>query len=249
MRATRLLAGLSFALVLLAGCGGGGDDGGASTRPASTGGTGGGPEVTADSPVTKYAPFVEELSSLGSFEVYPPETFGLAAATWSLTGPFVSATEGEQKAADWGYQEGFNVQYNPQGLLAGVLQGRYYITIQVHLFETKDGAVSAFEAYKTTTTGAAGAKELSPKGLGNEWVASELPQGVVGSSDVVAIYHRFVFRRGNVVATVQTYGAEPFMTIDPAREVAVMIDDRILGNTPAVEPTPIPPPVQPGTGS
>ena len=50
-------------------------------------------------------------------------------------------------------------------------------------------------------------------------------------------------------ATVQTYGAEPFMTIDPAREVAVMIDDRILGNTEAIEPTPIPPPIQTGSGS
>ncbi len=245
----RLLLGFSFALVLLAACGGGDDDGGSPSGPASTGGTDGGPEVTADAPVTKYAPFVEQLTSLGAFEVYPPETFGLAAATWSLTGPFVSSTEGEQKATEWGYQEGFNVQYNPQGLLAGVLQGRYYITIQVHLFETKDGAESAFEAYKMTTSSAAGAKELSPKGLGNEWVAYELPQGVVGSSDVVAVYHRFVFRRGNVVATVQTYGAEPFMTIDSAREVAVMVDDRILGNSDAIEPTPIPPPVQTGSGS
>jgi hypothetical protein len=75
-----------------------------------------------------------------------------------------------------------------------------------------------------------------------------LTEGLVGTSDVVAVFHRYVFRRGTVVTWVQTYGAEAYMTIDPAREVAVIIDDRILGNTEAAEPTPIPTPNLPGSG-
>ncbi|MCA9820964.1 MAG: hypothetical protein KC482_02620 [Dehalococcoidia bacterium] len=240
---------LCLGVVMLAvACGGDGDQAAEGTRPASTGGTSGGPAVVVDGPASRYAPFLEEISRLGSFDVYPPETFGIAAATWSLTGPFSSITDGEAKAEEWGYNEGFNIQYQPRNLLAGVLQGNYYVTIQVHIFDTVEGAEQGFGAYETTT-GNAGGDELSPKGLGNESFAYELKEGLVSRSEVVAVYHRFVFRRGNVVATVQTYGAEPFMTIDPAREVAVMIDDRILGNTEAIEPTPIPPPIQTGSGS
>ncbi|MDZ7728679.1 MAG: hypothetical protein U5Q44_11060 [Dehalococcoidia bacterium] len=38
---------------------------------------------------------------------------------------------------------------------------------------------------------------------------------------------------------VQTYGAEEHVTIDAAREVASLVDDRALGETEAAEPTPI----------
>jgi hypothetical protein len=229
-----LVAGL-VALVA-AGCGGG-DDAEAGTRTPSTGGVAGGPEPRVDPPSARYAPFLEDLDR--GFEVYPPEVFGLSPTTWGLTGPF-PGEDGEALAEDMGYIEGYQVQYNPQGLLAEVLQGSYYLTIQTHVFRNVEGATEAFAAYRETTTNTPGAEQVSPRGLGNEWVAYALPRGTVGNSDVVAVFHRFVFRRGNVVAWVQTYGAEPFMTIDAAREVAVMIDNRVLGNVEASEPTPIP---------
>jgi hypothetical protein len=243
----RFVLGLIVGLALFAVACGGDDD--ASSDLASfesTGGTDGGPETQVAGPASKYAPFLEEISRLDEFDVYPPETFGIAAATWALTGPFSSVTEGETKADEWGYVEGFNILYQPRNLLSGVLQGAYYVTIQVHIFDGNEGAEQAFLAYEKTSS-SAGGQELSPRGLGNGSFAYELKEGLVSRSDVVAVYHRFVFRRGNVVTTVQTYGAEPFMTIDPAREVAVMIDDRILGNTEALEPTPIPSSL-PGSG-
>jgi hypothetical protein len=230
-----LLAAAVVALVT-AGCGGD-DDVETGTRTPSTGGVAGGPEPRVDPPSARYAPFLEELGR--RFEVYPPEVFGLSPTTWGLTGPF-PGEDGEALAEDMGYLEGYQVQYNPQGLLAEVLQGGYYLVIQTHVFRNVEGAEEAFAAYRQTTTNTPGAEQVSPRGLGNEWVAYVLPRGTVGNSDVVAVYHRFVFRRGNVVAWVQTYGAEPFMTIDPAREVAVMIDNRVLGNVEASEPTPIP---------
>lgn len=233
-------------LVLLIGvaCGGGGDDDANSSHSPSTGGTAGGSEPIVEGPASRFAPFVEDLPG-DRFEVFPPETFGISAATFGLTGPFLSAQQGDTSARDWGYVEGYNLQYNPAGLLAGVLDGGYYVTIQVHLFETTAGAHSAFEAYREEST-ANDSDAVSAAALGNESAAFSLVQGTVGNSDTVAVYHRFIFRRGNVVAVVQTYGADPFMTIDSARDIAVMIDDRVLGNTPAVEPTPIPS-VLPGT--
>jgi hypothetical protein len=233
--ARALILATGLAAVLLAGCGGDGDEPG--VRTPSTGGVAGGPEPSVSGPASKYAPFVEELA--GSFEVFPPELFGLTPSTWGLTGPF-PGQDGEARAEELGYVEGYQVQYNPDGLLAGVLQGRYYLVVQTHVFEDAEGARQAFAAYSETTSNTAGARALSPRGLGNEWLAYELPKDTVGSSDTVAVYHRFVFRRGNVVAWVQTYGAQPFMTIDAARDVAVMIDGRLLGTVEAIEPTPIP---------
>lgn len=231
----RLLLMLVAAAVLLSACGGD-DDGGSGTRTPSIEGVDGGPEPRVTGPAARYAPFLEELA--GSFEVFPPEVFGIAPPTWGLRGPFPNQ-DGEARAVELGYVEGFQVQYNPEGLLAGVLGGRYYLTIQTHIFETVEGAREAFTLYEETSSNTLGATSLSPRGLGNDWIAYELPKDTVGNSDTVAIYHRFVFRRGNVVAWVQTYGAQPLMTIDTARDIAVMIDNRILGNTEPIEPTPI----------
>jgi hypothetical protein len=47
---------------------------------------------------------------------------------------------------------------------------------------------------------------------------------------------------------VLTYGGQPFLTINPARDIAVIIDERALGERDAIEPTPIPT-VLPGGGS
>jgi hypothetical protein len=218
--ARALMLATSLAAVLLAGCGGN-DDAGPGTRTPSTEGVAGGPEPRVAGPAARYSPFLEELS--GSFEVFPPEVFGISPSTWGLTGPF-PGQDGEAKAEELGYVEGYQVQYNPEGLLAGVLRGGYYVTIQVHIFEDADGAREAFAAYSETTANTAGAQALSPRGLGNEWLAFELPKDTVGNSDTVAVFHRFVFRRGNVVAWVQTYGAQPYMSIDPARAIAVMIE-------------------------
>lgn len=237
MRLASIAGSLSLVALLLAACGGNDDDAN-GVRPPSTGGTADGPELISEGPPSRYIPFVEELR--GNFDVPPPEVFGIAPATWGLTGPFDTPQEGETMADEWGYVGGHNVQFNPDGLLAGVLQGGYYITVQVHIFDAVDGAEKAFEAYETRSDSLPGSATVSTPALANESAAYEYTEGTVGSTDTVAVYHRFIFRRGNTVVSVLTYGAQPFMTIDPARDVAVMIDNRILGETGALEPTPIP---------
>jgi hypothetical protein len=52
-----------------------------------------------------------------------------------------------------------------------------------------------------------------------------------------------------MIVTVVTWGAETYMNIDPARNVAATIDEKLLGTRPAVEPTPIPTPSFPGLGN
>ena len=60
----------------------------------------------------------------------------------------------------------------------------------------------------------------------------------LGTSDIPEVFHRFVFRRGNLVAMVQTVGAQPYMSIDQARNTAILIDGRATGNLAAYTPTP-----------
>lgn len=246
MRALYGVMAAALALLLVAGCGGNGGGGSSAGITPSTGGTSGGPEPQLEIPVSRFAPAQDEIP--GNFEVNPLETFGLAAATWSVIGPFDNPQQGEQLAAEWGYVEGWRVLYNPDGLISGVVQGRYYATIEVHLFETVGGASKAYAQYLDRSVSKAGSEKQDTKALGNESSGWALVEGTVGNTDMVAIYHRFIFRRGNMVAMVLTYGGEPFLTIDPARDIAVIIDERALGERDAVEPTPIPT-VLPGGGS
>ena len=246
MRALYVILFAMLAVLLVAACGDDDDGGPATGVTPSTGGTSGGPEPQIEVPVSRFAPELEEMP--GRFEVNQLETFGLSAATWSVIGPFDNPQQGEQLAAEWGYVEGWRVLYNPDGLISGVVQGGYYATIEVHLFETAAGASEAYAQFVEKSTSRAGSEKQATKDLANESSGWELVEGTVGSTDMVAVYHRFIFRRGNIVAWVQTYGGEPFMTIDPARDIAVIIDERALGERDAVEPTPIPT-VLPGGGS
>lgn len=247
MRGVLAAAIVVAVLGLAAACGGdgGNGEGGAAFTP-STGGLSGGPEPMLEMPVSRFAPALEEMP--GPFSVNVPETFGLSAATWSVIGPFDNPQQGEQLAGEWGYIEGWRVLYDPDGLLSGVVEGRYYATIEVHLFKTADGAKKAYAQYLEKSSGREGSERQSARGLGNESSGWAFVQGTVGTTDMVAVYHRFIFRRGNLVTSVITYGGQPFLTIDPARDIAVIIDERALGERDAAEPTPIPT-VLPGGGS
>jgi len=208
--------------------------------PASTGGTQGGPEPIAQLPASKYVPLITEVP--GDNEVNVSDTFTMNITTFTSSYWFINDKEGQDRAREWQIVDGYQVYYQPVGLSAQVLQGDYYTTIETYLFATTDGAKAAYQHLVTKVGGLPGTAPEQPKGLANESAAFSLVQGTIGASDVVAIYHRFIFRRGNAVVSVQTYGGEPFMTIDEARELAVMIDDKLLGQRPATEPTPIPTP-------
>ncbi len=215
--------------------------------PASTGGTLGGPEPVADLPASKYIPLIAEVP--GDNEVNVSDTFTMNITTFTSSYWFINDQEGQDRAREWKIVDGYQVLYQPVGLSAQVLQGGYYSTIETYLFADVDGAKAAYSHLSDKIGSLPGTEKEKPRGLANESAAYRLVQGTIGSSEVVAVYHRFLFRRGNAVVSVQTYGGEPFMTIDQARELAVMIDDKLLGQRPATEPTPIPTPAIIGVDS
>ncbi|MCL4231479.1 MAG: hypothetical protein KJ053_07840 [Dehalococcoidia bacterium] len=247
-RAALAAIGGAGAALLLTACGGGSSATsqsaatlaarGSSTpnTGASTGGVEGGPEPLLSGPAAKYAPAQAELEA--PYKVAPNETFGMGLDTYAASTFFPGATEGRDLAESWGFAEGYQVTLNPDGLLAGVLKGGYYVVVEVYLFGDQSGAKSAFDYYESRYGSTAGSEEASAKGLANQSGSWQLIKGPVGTSSLVGVYHRFLLRRGNMLASVQTYGAQPFMTIDKARDIAVIIDERALGTRQATEPTP-----------
>jgi hypothetical protein len=146
--------------------------------------------------------------------------------------------EGQQYADQWGFLDGWTSDLVPDGQLAGVLQGRYYVQVQLFLFKTVDGARQAYSKFQQSYTQAPGSEPQEVQGLGNESSGFKIIKGTVSNSDVVAVYHRFLFRRGNLVVAVQTMGADQYMNIGRARELATVIDQKALGQRPAPTPTP-----------
>lgn len=206
------------------------------TAGSSTGGVQGGPELLLKGPAAKYAATQDELKA--AYKVAPNETYGMGAETYAASSFFSGATEGNQLATAWGFAEGYQVSMEPDGQLAGVLKGGHYLTMEVYLFANQAGAKDAYDYYANRYSSAAGSEAVTTKGLANQSGAWQVIKGTVGASDLVGVYHRFLFRRGNMLVAVQTYGAQPFMTIDKARDIAVIIDERALGTRQATEPTP-----------
>lgn len=237
-RVVRIVAAMAV-LLLAAGAAGGFIllRGGGS--PGLGKGTTGGREVQLEAPASRYVPQLEETPKFA--EIYPPNTFKLSPLQFAANGLFKGTTEGEDAAARWGYLDGYQAEFQPIDRLSAVVKGAYYITVESYLFETQNGARQAYQAYEDLYKGITGSeRDTKVKGLGNQSSGWRVFQGVVGTSELRGVYHRFVFRRGNLVAVVQTYGAEPFMTIDRARELAVVIDEKALGQRPSPSPTPRP---------
>jgi hypothetical protein len=242
MRRTRLLAALiAIPVLLAAACGGGSDDdnGAPTSVPFSTAELG----TMLVGPASLYAPSLEELP--GYFTLDRGETFGLSALTFTALGPFSSAEEGDRLSAEWGYVDGYRGVFQPDGLIAGVLEGRYYVTVMVHEFKTTEGARSAFAHYKALSDSTEGSEQESVPQIGNEAGAWSAVSGTVPNTEMEAVYHRIVVRRGNILAEVRTQGGQPFMTIESAAAIATIIDERAEGVREAVEPTPIAAPTSP----
>lgn len=214
---------------------------GASAAGWSTGGAEGGADKVFPGPASRYSPGIRELPG-GAFNVNGSETFVQNISTFASSYLFTSSDQGSQLAAQWKILDGYNVIFDPDGLNAGVLKGGFYVSTETYLFNDTDGAKAAFAYIDQLHSRNQGSVKKTTKGLGNQSSAYEIVQGTVGSSDMKLVYDRFVVRRGNIVSIVMTTGGEPYMTIDQAREVAVIIDDRILGNRASNTPTPLPTP-------
>ena len=236
--------------------GGGDDDGGTSapsgalrekTPSASTRGTTGGPEPVVTMTPSKASLLLGELPD--NYEVDVTSTFTMTVSTFTSSYWFRSNKEGEEKSAEWKIVDGYQVYFQPKGLAAEVLQGSPYIHIETYQFATIDGAKAAWDYFDGFLSRTPGSEAVEAKPLANESSAYRFIEGTVSVSEDLAVYHRFSYRRGNIIVTVVTWGADKSMNIDPARNVAATIDDKLLGTRPAVEPTPIPTPSFPGLGN
>src|SRR5690606_6862116 len=98
------------------------------------------------------------------------------------------------------------------------------------LFAGTAGAIDAYNWFTDLYGRTDGSQSQDVAQLANQSSGWKKKQGTIPSSNVEGVAHRFIFRRGNMVGIVQTSGADTFMTIDPARDIAVIIDDRALGN-------------------
>ncbi|MCC7363326.1 MAG: hypothetical protein IT303_03055 [Dehalococcoidia bacterium] len=203
----------------------------------STGGTQGGADTKLAGPASRYVPEAADFSV--GYEVFPPETFSLSALQFASNGLFGGTTEGEEKAELWRYESGYQASFQPTGLLAEVVQGKYYVRVESYLFEDVAGAKQAYAAYEERYSSTDGSERVDGvKGLANESSAWKFLDKTIANTELRGVYHRFVFRRGSLVSIVQTMGAEPFMTIDQARDVAVLVDEKALGTRLSPTPTP-----------
>ena len=209
---------------------------GSTAAASSTGGTRGGPEPLVKPPAAAYTVQLGDLNP--NYRVLPPETFILSASALTASGIFASPSDGDGLLKQWHYRDGYQASYQPAGQLADVLQGKYYIQVQALLFDDQAGARDAYAYIQDQHGKITASDRQSAAALGNESSGFRILSGTVGPSELPQVYHRFIFRRGSMVALVQTTGVDQFMTIDQARDIAVAVDDKALGNRPAPTPTP-----------
>ncbi len=235
MRRTSLA--LLLAALVAVSCRGG--ESAPTPAPSPTGDVPDGP--TLEGPASRYAPGIDDVPEF--LLVDAEGTFPVARDGYLVLGPFRDTVEGRRLLDEWGYDSGYRVQFAPDGLLAGVLLGRYYATVETYLFPNPAAARSAFAKYVDQGDDPAGSEPMQLHvELGQERAAWRVRQGTVGDSNVAAVYYRIVLREGNLVAVVTTFAAEPYANEQAAAALAQVVVERARGTRPAPEPTPFPTP-------
>ncbi len=237
-RALALAACALAALFPLAAACGDGDAGSPTAPGAPTAAetTNPGVSPTLDPPASKYVVRVEDLGTNWITDI--PSTLVVDAAAYAQTRVFSSPAEGEKLLGEWGYVGGYQTGYSPEGRDTAVLNGAYYIRTECHLFRDAAGAGRAYTYFNGYASAQPGMQPVSMTPVGNQSNAYVMTLGTIGRSSVNAVYHQVLFQRGNLVCVVLTKGAEPFMKVDAAREVALISDRKALGQLDAPEPTP-----------
>lgn len=200
----------------------------ATPRPES-------PEVL-DGPVGKYVLSIDDLGVNWITSVR--DTYVISASEYAATRAFSSASEGARLLGEWGYEDGYQTVYAPEGRDTAVLNGAFYISTEAHRFADDDGAEAAYDYFVERAGASPGMEPVSMGPLGDESKAFVATIGKVGMTNVDAVFHQVIFRRENVVVVVLTKGAEGFMKVDFAHDLAEISDQKALGEVEAIEPTP-----------
>jgi hypothetical protein len=242
----RLMLILSACVCLLLAVACGDDDGGLANPSAGGDRPGSSSAPTLTQPVSRFAISLEDLvpkttggDTGGGYLTDIQSTFKLDIRSYAGTRSFDSAAEGESLLTKWNYTGGYETGFEPETRLQGVLNGAYYINVEVHLFQGEDGSRALYKHFEDRLS-KSGSKKVTAPPVGNESSAWKLVTGKVNDSSIDAAYHRIVFRRGNLVAVVQTWGSDPLMTVDTVRQLSALVDDKAMGKSPAIEPTPVP---------
>lgn len=233
----------SVLAALLAACGGG-------TKAAPSGSAASGsPTASAQAaandastspiltmPASRFALSLDDLGT--AFITNVPDTFVLNAQNYGSSKTFAEGDNGEKLLTEWGYLGGYETSFRPEGSDKAILQnGAYDIAVETHLFKDESGAKKAYDYFEGRLK-AGSAQPVNAPQLGNKSSAWRLVAGKIGTSTVDAAYHRFLFRRGNLVTVVMTYGADPFMSVTIVRDLARIVDAKALGQKEAIAPTP-----------
>ena len=232
---------------------GGGDDDDSSSDPGTIVATP--TPFTNDDSISPHLEGPASLYSISQDDLGPgyitdiEGTWVLSSDVYGGTKPF-AGTDGPGMLKGWGYVDGYETGYTPEGRSAAVLNGSYTIKVETHLMKDEAGARELFNFFKEAL-GKSVSEPVSASPIGNEftaWRYIDRENGVNGS-DIPGEYHQYVFRRGNLVAAVLTWGAEPFANVNAVYSLAHIIDEKALGQVPLVEPTPVATPVATAAGN
>jgi len=196
-------------------------------------------------PVSRFAISVDDMgkdasSGNAAYMTDLRATFVLDAKNYSKASAFASADEGERLLNQWGYLGGYETGLIPEGRDTAVLNGAYYVTVEVHLFKSTDGAKKAYDQLDKKARSDGKWQPVRSDSFGNQSSTWTVAGEKISTSTVNSVYHLAIFRRGNLVAVVRTIGAEGFMKVEAVRAMAAIVDQKVLGQKQAVEPTPIP---------
>jgi hypothetical protein len=197
-------------------------------------------EPTVDPPASKYTLLLADIGD--GYFTDRQHTFELTIENYSATASFPDQAEGERLLKEWGYEGGFETSYEPEGRQTDVLNGKYYVAVETHLFASPEGAQAAYAYFEEKLLEARRGEPIQAATVGNESSAWKYIDAKISGSSIDGVFHRFVIRRGNLVAVVQTWGADPLMRVDTARGFAAILDQKALGQKEALAPTPTPEP-------
>ncbi len=187
-------------------------------------------------PAGKYSVSLEDIGNAWLTDI--ANTYAITAESYCQKSClFASQAEGMKYLTEWGYIEGYETAYIPEGRDDTVLKGGYYIKVETHLFEDAKGAQAAFEFFKAYAA-SSGAAPIVVDPIGNDFAAFESLVGKISNTRVNALYEQILFVRGNVLTVLLTKGAQGLMTPKEAWAVANIADAKLLGERDAPEPTP-----------